>query len=239
METTLRRLAISVQTLEKGLVQFQNQARQEQETLTAQAMITNEKMAAMQMELPAQLDGIHPKELQLTAMVKECLDQVHFPQQVEGARSSAMIFFRELAFWAQQTAEHCGGHASTSALADKLKQLHQNYTMAEERDIHESSFMAPSVSGLALAGSMAAPPAENKADAESSSIELFDDFTIPDAPANTAASELSAAGAAENNSLDGADPVGIPPQSAPKGPTDPSNKEPEKIESLGDNVELF
>ena len=120
----------SVIDLEQRLGDYSELAAMEQKVLSSEAADSEKKLHALRRELRESVTSIAPLEQQLSQNIRQAIHSIRFPAAAADAGARSMSLFRDIA--TQQPDSDAASH-------DKVQDLKRNYTMAHERDVHESS----------------------------------------------------------------------------------------------------
>lgn len=129
----------SVVDLESRLADYRELAAMEQKHLVAEAEESEKKLLALEANLRSAVAGIQPLERELANLVDRATAAIHFPAAVAQASSRSIALFDDLAL-------QYSGAATTpnETTHHKVSALKRNYTMAHERDVHDSA-LGPSL----------------------------------------------------------------------------------------------
>jgi hypothetical protein len=120
----------SVTELEQRLADFAELAAIEQRVLAREARESEARLGTLERDLRAAMSAIGPVEEHLGASIAGAVGSIRFRQAVAEARARSLsLFERVVERYAEPDA---GAH-------EKVQTLKRNYTMAHERDVHESA----------------------------------------------------------------------------------------------------
>jgi hypothetical protein len=119
--------------LEQRLDDYRVLAALERDLLAGEAGESETKLRALKQELRSAVAAIGPLDRELSTTVRRATERIRFPEAV--AEASA----RSLALFEQIVLECSDSERSTKIAAhQKVRELKENYTMAHEREVHES-----------------------------------------------------------------------------------------------------
>jgi DNA repair exonuclease SbcCD ATPase subunit len=159
MRMALNDTAAMIDNLRQRLEDFQVLARAEEEVLSTEAALSQQKLAELETTIPGLIAEVTRQQAAFANIVKEALAHVQFPKTVAEASARSLSFFKDLVAWSGAADQ---GLEPTSATSRKLDRLKSSYTMAAERDLHEATLRAV--------------PDSEPATAAPSGGELFDDW---------------------------------------------------------------
>jgi hypothetical protein len=125
-------LVDAVVELEQRLGDYSELASMEHGVLSREAVESESRLRVLEQHLRAAMSAIQPVELRLAESIQAAIGSIGFPAEVARNRSRSVAFFGRMA----------GDRSSADSAHHKLKDLKQNYTMAHEREIHESAVRA-------------------------------------------------------------------------------------------------
>jgi hypothetical protein len=123
----------SVEDLEQRLADFGDLAAIEQRVLAQEASESGARLGRLERELRAALAAIGPVEQKLDAIIADAVRSIRFPIAVAEQRARSLSLFERVV--EQYADSDAGAHEGVQALK-------RNYTMAHERDVHESAVEA-------------------------------------------------------------------------------------------------
>ncbi len=127
-------LVDSVVDLEQRLVDYSEVASTEQKVLASEASESERKLRTLEQNLRDAMTAIGPLEKELVDGIQTAIRSIRFPVAVQEARSRAIGLFERIA----------GLYSEADSDAHhKLEELKRNYTMAHERQVHESVVNMP------------------------------------------------------------------------------------------------
>ena len=142
--------------LEQRLDDYRTLAALERDLLAGEAGESETKLRALKQELRRAVAAIGPLDRELSTTVRRATERIRFPEAV--AEASA----RSLALFEQIVLECSDSERSTEIAAhQKVRELKDNYTMAHEREVHESVVEDPVPLQTALQPLAVRPAQEN------------------------------------------------------------------------------
>jgi hypothetical protein len=120
--------------LQTELLEYQTAAAAKQRLLAEEAIPCEANLLAMRHELPEHIDPIGTRQKTLSAMIAQGISDNRFPEAVANTQSASLPFWEALSSWASLPGQAA---ANSSEVSQQLDRLKSNYTMANERELHE------------------------------------------------------------------------------------------------------
>lgn len=139
-------LIASVSDIEQRLGDYQELAVMEQELLASEAGQSQDRLQALEGKLRSGLAAIGPLERRLSETIKLAIGSIRFPETVAKARTSSTALFEGITSDAGPLDDDSEGDAHL-----EIHELTHNYTMANEREIHELAIETDFSQGAAVA----------------------------------------------------------------------------------------
>ena len=106
----------------------------EQSVLEEEASRSTDKLCVLERNLTREIKDVRALEQKLSPIVAEALSRIRFPELVATTMERVLSFFEQLV--AQYSPE---GDICTEHIEERVEQLRRNYTMADEREIHNQA----------------------------------------------------------------------------------------------------
>lgn len=151
LATQLAELAASVENLHQRLDDFYQLSGAENRLLAQETDLAEQKLVRVKTELPQRIQSIPPLHRQLAEMTRQTAAIVSFPTRLAEVKAATTEFLMRHA--GRETAELC-----SARFAPSLERLRLNYTMNDERVVHDQAAGAAAPS-LPDARAAAAEPA--------------------------------------------------------------------------------
>ena len=135
-------LVASVVELEQRLGSYGEQAMREQALLSAESAESEKKLRELERDLRGALSAIASLERELSETIQGAASSIRFPGAVARASARSTALFERIALQfsdASSNGDGAGHH--------KVKELERNYTMANERLVHEAAVGALTAPG--------------------------------------------------------------------------------------------
>jgi hypothetical protein len=120
--------------LDQRLADYSELAAMEQTVHEDEASRSTEKLCTLERNLAREISDIQALEMKLSPTVGKALDRIRFPELAPSAIGRAHSFFEQLV--AQYSPD---GEIRTDHIEEKVERLRRNYTMADERQIHNQT----------------------------------------------------------------------------------------------------
>jgi hypothetical protein len=130
ISSRVNELVDAVADLEQRLADYSEMADMERQLLASEAAESEKKLHSLDKTLRASMAGIGPIEAELGQTIETLIRSIHFPAAVAEAEKSSTSLFEQIV----------GLHSDRESIAHrKVQDLARNYTMAHEREVHETT----------------------------------------------------------------------------------------------------